>query len=67
MFNFTFTFSEYLILNSMKKMLLCVMNPHKFRATEFLIKYHERRNDKVKSNLFGQTKLKSRRLSSYSK
>merc|ERR1712223_1158563 len=30
-----------------KKMLLCVMNPNKFRATQYLIKYHERRNDKV--------------------
>jgi DNA excision repair protein ERCC-3 len=28
-------------------MLLCVMNPNKFRATEFLIKYHEKRNDKI--------------------
>lgn len=40
-------YREYLTLNSMKKMLLCVMNPNKFRATEFLIKYHERRNDKI--------------------
>lgn len=40
-------YREYLSLGSMKKMLLCVMNPHKFRATQFLIKYHERRNDKV--------------------
>ncbi len=23
------------------------MNPNKFRATQFLIKYHERRNDKI--------------------
>lgn len=28
-------------------MLLCVMNPNKFRATQFLIEYHERRNDKI--------------------
>ena len=40
-------YREYLSLGSMKKMLLCVMNPNKFRATQFLIKYHERRNDKV--------------------
>ena len=40
-------YREYLTLGSMKKMLLCVMNPNKFRATQFLIKYHERRNDKV--------------------
>merc|ERR1712223_997625 len=40
-------YREYLSLGSMKKMLLCVMNPSKFRATQFLIKYHERRNDKT--------------------
>ena len=40
-------YREYLSLGSMKKMLLCVMNPYKFRATQFLIKYHERRNDKI--------------------
>jgi len=34
-------------MNSMKKMLLCVMNPNKFRATQFLIKYHEKRHDKI--------------------
>jgi len=44
---FLINFREYLSLSSMKKMLLCVMNPQKFRATEFLIKYHERRNDKI--------------------
>lgn len=31
----------------MKKQLLAVMNPNKFRACEFLIRYHERRNDKI--------------------
>ena len=31
----------------MKKMLLCVMNPNKFRAAQFLIKYHEKRGDKT--------------------
>ncbi|XP_040581556.1 general transcription and DNA repair factor IIH helicase/translocase subunit XPB [Lepeophtheirus salmonis] len=40
-------YGEYLTIASMKKMLLCVMNPHKFRATQFLIKYHEKRNDKI--------------------
>jgi len=40
-------YREYLTLNSLKKMLLCVMNPNKFRATQFLIRYHERRNDKI--------------------
>ena len=40
-------YREYLTLNSLKKMLLCVMNPNKFRATQFLIRFHERRNDKI--------------------
>ena len=40
-------YREYLSMSSMKKLLLCVMNPHKFRATQFLIEYHERRNDKI--------------------
>lgn len=30
-----------------KKMLLYVMNPSKFRACQFLIRYHERRGDKT--------------------
>jgi hypothetical protein len=40
-------YREYLAMKSLKKMLLCAMNPNKFRATQFLIKYHERRNDKI--------------------
>jgi len=40
-------YREYLSMNSMKKMLLCVMNPNKFRACQYLIKYHEKRNDKI--------------------
>ena len=40
-------YREYLTMSSMKKLLLCVMNPHKFRATQFLIDYHERRSDKI--------------------
>lgn len=40
-------YREFLSIKSMKKMLLCVMNPNKFRATQFLIKYHERRGDKT--------------------
>ena len=47
-FTVFYFFREYLSLGSMKKLLLCVMNPNKFRAAEFLIKYHEKRNDKVK-------------------
>ncbi|CAH8639290.1 unnamed protein product [Heterobilharzia americana] len=30
-----------------EKLLLAVMNPNKFRACEYLIRYHERRNDKI--------------------
>jgi len=40
-------YREYLTIKSMKKMLLCVMNPSKFRAAQFLIKYHEKRGDKT--------------------
>lgn len=40
-------YREYLSMSSMKKMLLCVMNPNKFRATQYLIKYHEKRHDKI--------------------
>ncbi|VDQ05744.1 unnamed protein product [Trichobilharzia regenti] len=37
----------FLKMKSMKKLLLAVMNPNKFRACEYLIRYHERRNDKI--------------------
>ena len=40
-------YREYLGCKSAKKMLLFVMNPNKFRACQFLIRYHERRNDKI--------------------
>lgn len=40
-------YREYLSCKSQKKLLLCVMNPNKFRACQYLIRYHERRNDKV--------------------
>jgi len=40
-------YREYLDLSSRKRNLLYVMNPNKFRACEFLIRYHERRNDKI--------------------
>ncbi|CAF3554800.1 unnamed protein product [Rotaria socialis] len=33
--------------NKHRRLLLCVMNPNKFRACQFLIRYHERRNDKI--------------------
>jgi len=40
-------YREYLAMSSMKKLLLCVMNPMKFQAAQFLISYHEKRNDKI--------------------
>ncbi|XP_073947163.1 ATP-dependent DNA helicase hay [Choristoneura fumiferana] len=40
-------YREYLIQKINKKMLLYVMNPTKFRACQFLIRYHERRGDKT--------------------
>lgn len=40
-------FREYLQTKSQRKLLLAVMNPNKFRACQFLIRYHERRNDKI--------------------
>ncbi|KAK3758633.1 hypothetical protein RRG08_019543 [Elysia crispata] len=40
-------YSEYLVMKSQRKLLLSTMNPNKFRACQFLIRYHERRNDKV--------------------
>ncbi|EDV26690.1 uncharacterized protein TRIADDRAFT_22911, partial [Trichoplax adhaerens] len=49
-------YREYLTTKTRKHMLFYVMNPNKFRACQFLIKYHERRNDKVivfSDNVFG--------------
>ncbi|XP_014207574.1 DNA excision repair protein haywire [Copidosoma floridanum] len=40
-------YREYLSSKMSKKMLLYVMNPNKFRACQFLIRYHERRGDKT--------------------
>ncbi|XP_018654309.1 putative rad25/xp-B DNA repair helicase [Schistosoma mansoni] len=40
-------YREYLNMKSMKKLLLTAMNPNKFRVCEYLIRYHERRNDKI--------------------
>ncbi|CAH2039568.1 unnamed protein product, partial [Iphiclides podalirius] len=40
-------YREYLIQKVNKKMLLYVMNPSKFRACQFLIRYHEKRGDKT--------------------
>ncbi|KAK7009623.1 TFIIH basal transcription factor complex helicase XPB subunit [Biomphalaria glabrata] len=40
-------YREYLIMKSQRKLLLSTMNPNKFRACQFLIRYHEKRNDKI--------------------
>lgn len=40
-------YREYLSARPSKRLLFYVMNPNKFRACQYLLKYHERRNDKV--------------------
>uniref|UniRef100_A0A915D3Q8 General transcription and DNA repair factor IIH helicase/translocase subunit XPB n=1 Tax=Ditylenchus dipsaci TaxID=166011 RepID=A0A915D3Q8_9BILA len=40
-------FSYYLTSNIGRRLLLAVMNPSKFRLCQYLIRYHERRNDKI--------------------
>lgn len=40
-------YREYLSTKTSKRPLFFVMNPNKFRACQFLIKYHEKRNDKI--------------------
>jgi hypothetical protein len=40
-------YREYLREQSRKRMLLYCMNPRKFQACQFLIKYHEDRGDKI--------------------
>ncbi|XP_060852417.1 general transcription and DNA repair factor IIH helicase subunit XPB [Rhopalosiphum padi] len=40
-------YREYLATRTCKKMLFFVMNPNKFRACQFLIRYHEQRGDKT--------------------
>ncbi|XP_063224122.1 general transcription and DNA repair factor IIH helicase subunit XPB [Bacillus rossius redtenbacheri] len=40
-------YREYLVCKTCKKLLLYVMNPNKFRFTQYLIRYHERRGDKT--------------------
>lgn len=40
-------YSQYLEERSRKRMLLYCMNPKKFQACQFLIKYHEDRGDKI--------------------
>lgn len=40
-------YHEYLTSKINRKILLSVMNPNKFRACQYLIRYHERRGDKT--------------------
>lgn len=40
-------YREYLREQTRKRMLLYCMNPRKFQACQFLIKYHEDRGDKI--------------------
>lgn len=40
-------YHEYLNMKTQKRILICVMNPNKLRACQYLIRYHERRNDKI--------------------
>ncbi|XP_048880338.1 general transcription and DNA repair factor IIH helicase subunit XPB isoform X1 [Brienomyrus brachyistius] len=40
-------YREYVSIKTKKRILLYTMNPNKFRACQFLIRYHERRNDKI--------------------
>ncbi|KAH0621273.1 hypothetical protein JD844_022381 [Phrynosoma platyrhinos] len=40
-------YREYVSIKTKKRILLYTMNPNKFRACQFLIKFHERRNDKI--------------------
>lgn len=40
-------YREYLVCKTSKRLLLYVMNPSKFMATQYLIRYHERRGDKT--------------------
>lgn len=40
-------FSYYLKSGIARRLLLAVMNPNKYRVCQYLINYHEKRNDKV--------------------
>lgn len=40
-------YEEYLQANARDRSLFCVMNPFKFQACQYLIKYHENRGDKI--------------------
>jgi len=40
-------YEQYLQANVRDRPLFCVMNPSKFQACQYLIKYHEKRGDKI--------------------
>lgn len=40
-------YHEYLKASARKRKLLYVMNPNKFRACQFLMRFHEQRGDKI--------------------
>ncbi|KAJ2500727.1 DNA repair helicase RAD25 [Coemansia sp. RSA 1972] len=40
-------YKAYLEEQTRKKLLICVMNPNKFRACEYLIRFHTARGDKI--------------------
>ncbi|XP_056269564.1 general transcription and DNA repair factor IIH helicase subunit XPB isoform X2 [Pseudoliparis swirei] len=40
-------YREYVSIKTKKRILFYTMNPNKFRACQFLIRFHERRNDKI--------------------
>ena len=40
-------YEQYLQANVRDRAILCVMNPAKFQACQYLIKYHEKRGDKI--------------------
>lgn len=44
-------YEYYLKAKISRKLLLAVMNPNKFRTCQFLVQYHEQRNDKVHLSL----------------
>lgn len=40
-------YREYLNCKTRKRILIYVMNPNKFRACQYLVRYHEERKDKI--------------------
>jgi hypothetical protein len=62
-------YREYLPASPAKRKLLYIANPNKFRAAQFLIKYHEQRNDKIivfSDNIFA-LKMYAEKLKRYTR